>query len=951
MPRDINLAAYRYGGESGVLTVRAAGNLDIKGNLSDGFSSDTPTGPLKPMAGDSWSYRMVAGANTTAANPLATATAADFTLTAGKLIRTGTGDIDVASGRDIKLGDAAVIYTAGHAADPVLNFTPPSTNQRAYFTQDGGYVSLEADRDIVGTASSQLYSEWLFREGRLNADAPGYTTQGSPAWWVRFDQFRQGVGALGGGDVTIVAGGDVKNLSASTPTQGRMASTTPDASAVVKTGGGTVRVEAGADLLGGQYYADNGDVLLKAGGQVGSGQVALLGGKPVYTILALGDGKAQVSASGDANIQAIVNPHLLAQSFGSTDLFNIGEASARLERRSYFSTYTDNTGVALASLNGDVTLQGGNEVAALKTVYSSLDSTEGRRAITSLSYLPPSLSAIAFQGDINVNSSATLLPATNGQLELLAKNEVNLNASITMSDRDPAAIAGVAQPVSTAALILGSVVHAATPVHTGDITPVRIYAKEGDVQGVSTLTQLSVPKSVSVRAGGDVRDFTVLAQHPNDTDRSVIEAGRDVVFSSASNRTDSDGIFIGGAGRIEVTAGRSIDLGTSGGIVSRGDLDNANLASSGANIHVLAGAGSTGLDAAGAINRLIVKLEAGAPDESTLWLARWLTGNDKLDSGNALAAVRLVSVQGADGLRDSVRGMIFTALRTTGRDSNLAESPFAGDFARGYEALEMVFPGIGDKSTNGEFTNYQGDINLFASRIKTERGGNIEFMIPGGELIVGLANTPKVLVDAAGNNVLGVVAAGTGDIKGIARGDMLVNQSRILTVGGGDVMLWSSEGDIDAGKGKKTASAVPPPVIKVDSQGNVTQELQGAASGSGIGALSSGGVTAGDVDLIAPKGTVNAGDAGIRAGNLNIAADVVLGADNISVVGKSAGTPIVDNSAVTATASGATSSGDDISKTTGALSQAASDSAKNAQALADSFKPTFVRVDVLGFGD
>jgi len=180
---------------------------------------------------------------------------------------------------------------------------------------------------------------------------------------------------------------------------------------------------------------------------------------------------------------------------------------------------------------------------------------------------------------------------------------------------------------------------------------------------------------------------------------------------------------------------------------------------------------------------------------------------------------------------------------------------------------------------------------------------------------------------------------------------MLVNQSRILTVAGGDVMLWSSEGDIDAGKGKKTATSVPAPIIKTDSQGNVTQELQGATSGSGIGALSSGDVLAGDVDLIAPKGTVNAGDAGIRAGNLNIAAQVVLGADNISVSGKSTGTPVVDASFVTASASGATAGGDDVSKAVAALSQSAADAAKNAQALSDAFKPSFVRVEVVGFGE
>jgi hypothetical protein len=305
--------------------------------------------------------------------------------------------------------------------------------------------------------------------------------------------------------------------------------------------------------------------------------------------------------------------------------------------------------------------------------------------------------------------------------------------------------------------------------------------------------------------------------------------------------------------------------------------------------------------------------------------------------------------------RDRVRDMVFNALRQTGRDSNLANSGYAGDFARGYAVLDLVFPGIAEKDARGKFANYEGSVNLFASRIRTERGGNIDIMVPGGGVVVGLANTSKDLTNtnvAGSPGALGVVVASTGNVRGFARDNMLVNQSRILTVAGGDVLLWSSEGDIDAGKGKKTASSVPPPVIKVDpSTGKVTQELQGAASGSGIGALKTGDIPAGDVDLIAPKGTVNAGDAGIRAGNLNIAALVVLGADNISVSGTSAGTPVADTSAVTAASSGATSGGDDTGKVVAALNAAAADSAKAAQELAEALKPSVVRVEVLGIGE
>ncbi len=48
----------------------------------------------------------------------------------------------------------------------------------------------------------------------------------------------------------------------------------------------------------------------------------------------------------------------------------------------------------------------------------------------------------------------------------------------------------------------------------------------------------------------------------------------------------------------------------------------------------------------------------------------------------------------------------------------------------------------------------------------------------------------------------------------------------------------------------------------------------------------------GNVDLIAPAGIVNAGDAGIgAAGNLNVAAQQVVGLDNIQVGGSSTGVP------------------------------------------------------------
>lgn len=979
---DWNLQGSAAGGEAGVLTLRAQGNLNINSNLSDGFltatapytSNNSPLVDRNLRGGQSWTYRMVAGADTGAANPMTTNAAGtgDLNLAAGKLVRTGGGDIRMAAGGNIDLkSNTSVVYTAGRQANALPGFTNPVASQRAFFTEGGGDIEMTAGNDIKGVASAQLYSNWLFRQGRLGSDGDTYASGDQTAWWVRFDQFQQGVATLGGGDVTVRAGNNVSNLSASAPTQGRTGATTASANGLIKSGGGNVTVEAGADVVGGQFHADEG-------------QLRMVAAKGVdQAILALGNAQATVRGRDDVAIRAVINPHLVAQISGgntSSTTTNVSGIASQQARKSLFSTYGDNSAVDLSSLLGDVVLysQEGNDakgVPALGPLYSQLSSNPtGIDASTSIAFLrgllnvlPARLAMTSFGGNVEVDGfggTLNMLPSSTGQLELLAQDSVRLNTRLVMSDKDPASIPSAARPVGygsveTEALSANEgVLHATVPVHTGDATTAKVYAVQGDVSGASSAeVLLDLSKAVDVRAGRDVSNFNLRVQHANASDRSRVQAGRDVSFADRLTRNDPDGIRVGGLGSLEVQAGRDVNLGTSGGIVSRGDLDNSSLPAGGTNIRVLAGVGAAGLDAAGTLQRLSQRLSSGAASESDLWLARWLTGNTALTAASASSAVAEVAALAPEARRDRVMDFLYTALRESGRDANRADSGYVGDFSRGYAALELAFPGIGEKDANGRFTRYDGNINLFASRIKTERGGNIDLLVPGGGMVVGLANTPEALTTSDNNNlgelgVLGVVTASAGNIRGATRDDILVNQSRILTVQGGSIVLWSSEGDIDAGKGKKTAAAAPPPVVKFDPvTGAVTQELQGAATGSGIGALKTGDTPAGDVDLIAPKGTVNAGDAGIRAGNLNIAALVVLGADNISVSGTSAGTPVADTSAVSAASSGATSGGDDTGKVVEALNQAAAESAKAAQELAAALRPSVVRVDVLGFGE
>ncbi|MDO8450817.1 MAG: filamentous hemagglutinin family protein [Rhodoferax sp.] len=967
---DWNFKDATAGGEAGVLTLRAGGNLNINNNLSDGFSTATKLDGANPATlqdasvrgGNAWSFNLVAGADASSADVMNTqAGGGDLTLAAAKLIRTGSGDIRMAAGQDIVLkANTSAVYTAGTRYTPSAGFVVPGLAQ---FSQGGGDIEMTAQRDVLGVASAQLYSNWLFRQGKLGADGVSYVANAQPAWWVRFDKFEQGVATLAGGDVNITAGGKVSNLSASAATQGYITSAVADVSAAVRTGGGDVNVTAGGDVLSGQYYADLGDVNLKAGGSIRSGYA--VSSRPVHTILAVGDGSVTATALGDVDVHAIINPHLVVQS--STAGFNIGTTQASNAQWSVFSTYAEDSSASLLSATGDVRLFGGGvgssaQVQSLANAYKApVNLSLGAYADeVLLAVLPPSLSAVALSGDVSLLSGALLSPAAQGKLELLASENLNVPARITLSDTvplpnavNPSSDAKAAGVFSYAYSAKSTQAHAAVPVHANDADPVRLYAVNGSILGNNQV--LKSAKRVSVRAGEDILNLPMDIQHVSANDISVVEAGNDIALSPV--RSSNSYVAVSGPGRLEMTAGHDIDLGASAGVLSRGTLDNPALPDGGADLHLAAGVGAAGLDPAGAVNRLANELADGVFSDATLWLARWLTGDDTLSREQALQRVQEVAAAAPDVQRTRVREMLFNGIRQTGRIANIPNkpekpNPYAGNFSRAYLALEMVFPGMGTSLATGA---YQGTIDVFASRIKTEQGGNIELLVPGGGVVVGLSNTPEALVTPLGSGKdtgpLGIITVGAGDIRMLARDDVLVNQSRVLTAAGGDILIWSSEGDIDAGKGKKTATAVPPPVIKTDSDGNVTQEIQAAAAGSGIGALSTNGITAGDVDLIAPKGTVNAGDGGIRAGNLNIAAQVVLGSENISVSGKSAGTPVADTSAVTASASGATSAGDDLSKTTAALSQSAADSAKNAQSLADSLKPSFVRVDVLGFGE
>ena len=208
--------------------------------------------------------------------------------------------------------------------------------------------------------------------------------------------------------------------------------------------------------------------------------------------------------------------------------------------------------------------------------------------------------------------------------------------------------------------------------------------------------------------------------------------------------------------------------------------------------------------------------------------------------------------------------------------------------------------------------------------------------------------------DALQSGDIGVITEKGGAIRAIANGDFQVNQSKVITQFGSDIAIWSTTGTIDAGRGSKTATSVPQRIVQTDVDGNTIIEVRGVAAGSGIRAQTydpdgpNGPQIApakGNIFLTAPR--VDAGEAGIEAGDLFIVAPIVLNAANIQVSGSSSGVPVAATSSLAGVGAGL--SPDSVNAATAAVAQSVAQSAN--QPFVKPVLPSIISVDVISIGN
>lgn len=876
--------------------------------------------------------------------------------------------------------------------------------QQNFGVLGGGDARFSAGRDFQGAISipttgrtgGGLAPSYDFAYGPTRGRNPILVSGATPAIGL-------GPAVLsvdGGGDLTLVAGRDIG--VASQVLLGRGEGVIRAGGALAEGSVGTVRPSFG---------------LTPATAEVG-------------TVIALGDARLSVTAGG--SLAASVYDPLQAPA-GRLQLLSDSWGHGGTSAVGAFSGYGATSGVTLTALGGDAVLLGSTGSSAPLGPVTALRAAPrgrsgGANPVTlyrgfvnegqfgggvpvnfladgdgAAERLPPNLAILAFDGDIGFQRSGPLSagqtialqlePRPEGQLELLAGGGI-ARPTITLADANPARLPTPFRPDYDAPVTFSlrdrdgpdNTFYAAStdqalpitaPLRAGDPLRALVYAATGDIER----PRIDVAKRIGLRAGRDITDLSAIIRHAEAGDLSFLRAGRDIgtlpdPLLNPQQAPFGNTVEVRGPGRLQVIAGRDIapirratnvanpnaPAGPAdNGIRSTGNAANRLLPEGGATIDVLFGVGpGEGIDAAGFLATVLDPAQAGTTYRVEIQATgnggvTWVVQPDAPAPTTDATRAAILALPPAERLALAI-DLHFRELDASGREA--AGSSGTAAYARGFRAIASLFPR----------TDYAGNLNLQNTFIRTEQGGDVNVLGPGGDFFLGAVSGT---VDRFPDRV-GVLTLNYGSINIFARGDIQAGQSRVITADGGDIFMWSSTADINAGLGSRQARFVPPFRVEYLEDGTRVPDRAGLITGSGIATFTpftpltdvaalqrapaseaeaaaqaeeARRRTTPSISLVAPVGAVDFGDAGVRsAGNLNVAAQTVLNAANVQVAGTSTGVPVVQAPNVAAAVAASAAAG----SAAGTASEVARTAARNETRPQEA--ASVISVEILAFG-
>lgn len=956
------------------------------------------------------------------------------------------------------LGYGNAAFAAGATE---LYYGPPTA---AAFPEKGGDVVIDAQRDVVGGTKviaikdangntvykkvPQYYQPWLLSNSGVTPSAGasilgagvfapvGTQIASQTAWWIQYGSFQQGF-LSAGGNVSVLAGRNMLDVSVSAPTTGRVtgglsANSTPVTHLY---GSGNMVVRAGGDIRGGSFYEGSGHASIVAGGDIGQNDYVYRYANstlklPNLPLLAVDTGQITMTANGSIAMAGVVNPAALhAQQPSRANPLDTGNVQSPL----YMDTYGPDSKVRLVAQSGDVTI-------AIAPTAIRIQPANSLNVLAAPATYPASFEAIALQGNLittgigdilkqNVLANAAasvptpgivLSPSLHGTFNLLAQGNIDL----TFGYPDTSAPQSISRPLISAGPSLidaafdpfrpnsgnGEASSRALLAHENDVadgleTTARIYAATGDIKatgsfGVRTIgdgqrvyQRIEINRPTSIYAGRDIVDLNVIVQNIHASDVSTIAAGRNITYTGFQN---GGGLQVAGPGFLVVQAGGDIgpflpaafDNATQApvqeGIVSVGNSSPTPVG----NIYIsnTTGGGSVGiynqslLGPANNPRRNAVLTDVAGTKQGADIITMFGT---KFGVDYAAVAASYIDPANASSVKHNYVSDLRSFLSRIGKpagDSDTDASVFAAfqalptdlqhvfidqvffaelkavgigqkdgtssDTQRGYRMIETMFPArlgytanvLGSGSNGASQLVKTGDMNLLHATVQTQLGGDISMFGPGGNIIVGsLAAEPN---SALKLRDIGILTLGGGAINTFTDQSVLVNSSRVLTTQGGDILMWSSNGNLDAGRGSKTTLSAPALQVLYDQDDYQSIDLGGFVTGAGIGTLqASSQAAASQLYLLAPRGTIDFGTAGVRAsGSAVFVAPIIANASNFQVQGSTTGIPTVSVPNIGALTAGSNTAG------------AAAKSAETPTATGARRQGSIFIVEVIGYG-
>jgi filamentous hemagglutinin family protein len=845
-------------------------------------------------------------------NPADQNQAATLTFTAGNNI-TFDNNSGIAAGKNWSVNMSAGPQNL--SAQPASGSDGIYLNGNSFLQTQNGNINLWAANEIivnsgavrtVGGGNIGVTTKFGNVDAGINPNGYDFITERNsnpnhaPPYYS-VDPNLGGISTAAGGNVTITAGG---NVASYLPTQSDYDGNLSRSDAGTGAFGsqpGNVTITAGGDVSG-HYLVANGAGKITAAGNIGA-PVTKAGG---FDLSLIKGSWGVYAPNGYIYLREVRNPN---------GIFNdTGNATSYASY--HFFDYDPEASVVLDAGNF-VEITGGGprpSDAAVPVIF------------------PPTLQVIAGPGGFRLDTDVILYPSPFGNLDITTLGGGSFqgnNNFLEMSDSGSQQWNGTPVDGKTGSFLYGD--RAPSPGELNNPTPVTVSIS-GDMNNATLYTT----KQTQINVAGDMNNSSFVGENLHASDQTSINvAGK--IYNTPSLNFVNLTTAITSANALQPNTWDSVfELAVDPSVASlnaltfssvsalKQDLRSAYLLfpqiqsryGLGANPGFIYDASTLRLGFNGNLSSVLSPKQLSALEGGTFTvLVIDANGNPVIEPNGQLETKTYTFVP-ASAAGNPIQNLYAASLAVPQTPASGFQMGGPGQFNITAASIELgnspgiLSWGIGNGSQVLGGVNYSsltpftpsgasvnvdvsGELSLLTSRVASLYGGNVTVNSTGGGIDLG---SQDFFITATTTLAYGIYTSGHSDVSVSAFDNVNISGSRIAAYNGGNVLVESSHGNVDAGVGGNNYVYVPL-VSKDPTTGNAVS-VSDPIYGSGIVAVSlpsslqaSGGISLpGNITVQTPRGDITSSKAGIL--QLDLGGNVAGG----PTVTLTAGTPALNGS-------------------------------------------------------